>query len=109
MTKANPFYLSKDSIAKINAVGFDMVRKLRAERDQRVRQTMVRLRDIRKGQVFWECESGSNDQFTAVEDAALTPRGWSVMATDIGLNNVEFFEAFGHEGSLRIYHHPQYA
>lgn len=51
---------------------------------------MIKIKDIKKGDTFFECEYGDNVEYEAINDAyrAEQDSGWAVDGTLIGCNEV---------------------
>lgn len=73
----------------------------------------IHIKDIKKDQVFYECERGSNIKWVALEDCRIiddpTRKGYVCRARDEEGDEMELFEAFEVGGyGLRLYSEPQY-
>lgn len=75
---------------------------------------MIRVKDLKKGQVVYECERGTNMRYTVLEDARrdINPEqlkdGHSCRVL-CGEDETELFEAVKTYGyGLRLYDSPQY-
>jgi len=53
----------------------------------------VEIRELKKGDVFFECENGSNIQLEATEDARKIKRGWMCLAKNNQGEQVELYVA----------------
>lgn len=51
---------------------------------------MIKIKDIKKGDVFYECEYGKNMQFLALTDAYEQDEGWAVKGQGIH-GEIEFY------------------
>lgn len=68
----------------------------------------LRLHDIKKDQVFYECERGQNIRMTALEDAQRTAEGWECRVSTV-MGEIKLFEAHKcYQFGLRLYSEPQY-
>lgn len=68
----------------------------------------ISVKDIKKDQVFYECESGFNDKYQALTDAYQENDGWAVDAQDDQNNTIHFYAHAGY-ASPNLYTCPQYA
>ena len=72
---------------------------------------MIKVRDIKKDQVFWECEYGINIRYTAEEDAHKvdddleSEHGYAVSAVSDEGETVRFFQCYdeGFHHYLKLY------
>lgn len=71
----------------------------------------IDIRDIKRGQVIWECESGQNAALFVLDNTHHTEAGWTVQTIDILTGKVvQLFSAdVHHPYAPRIYRCPQYS
>lgn len=72
---------------------------------------MLQIEQIKKGDTFWECESGFNDEFIALCDAHQKNDGWTLTAEPAsGGDPIEFFARIGTPSCYhpRLYTTAQY-
>jgi len=69
---------------------------------------MIKLKDLKKDQVVYECRSGHNLKCTCLEDARDTGEGWAcnVETEKFGVELYEAYKSGGH--GPRLYDEPQY-
>lgn len=68
------------------------------------------MADIKCGDLFWECESGDNDQFEAMTDAVVTGDVVTLQAREIatGLPQAFMMRLSAPQYGPRLYSEPQY-
>lgn len=70
----------------------------------------INIRDIKRSDLFWECEGGQDAFFIATSDARREPHGISVMAREIPSGKPQRFFENDRGGAYgpRLYDHPEY-
>lgn len=56
-----------------------------------LKEEWLQIKDIREGEIFFECECGKNYQLEAVEDAKEIDNGWICKVKDSSNKIFEFF------------------
>lgn len=79
------------------------------EESEKHSDMFISIKNIRKGQIFYECEFGDNYKFIASEDSKMKNHGWSCMAKDEDGQKVEFFlSSFTSHPGPSLYIEPLY-
>lgn len=73
------------------------------------RNYFLELEEVRKGDVFYECERGVNYELKAISDAILTNDGWVCMAKNKKGKVVELFVSGNTEyNAVNFFRTPQH-
>lgn len=70
----------------------------------------INIRDIKCGDLFWECEQGQDALFVATDNAHREPHGWGVNGCEIPGGKPQHFFVNDRAGGYgpRLYTMPQY-
>lgn len=68
----------------------------------------IKLKDIKKGQTFFECQYGCNVQWEALEDAKVQDSGHACLSKRTDGSTLELFCAKGMDHYLKLYSEPEY-
>lgn len=69
----------------------------------------VSLRDVKAGEVVWECEGGRNLRMTIKDNAANTGKGYEAIGVTVNDVEVYLYHAYGYEHyGPKLYKNPQY-
>lgn len=68
----------------------------------------LEIKDIKKNDIFYECESGWNLQFLALTDPYREDEGWALKARGIRGETLFYVrDGYGHYGP-KLYREPEY-
>lgn len=68
----------------------------------------LEIKNIKKGDIFYECEAGYNMQFLALEDAKRIDDGWGFKGQGIqGVVDFYVADGYSHYGP-KLYSQPEY-
>lgn len=69
---------------------------------------MIEIKDIKKGDIFYECEYGENVQFIATSDPYREDGGWTIKGRGVN-GEFDFYvrDGYSHYGP-KLYWQPEY-
>jgi hypothetical protein len=70
---------------------------------------MLTIDQIKKGDTFYECESGFNDEYVALCNPCRRDDGWAIYGRHVEDQcRVRFFQHDQYSGYVKLYSYPAY-